>query len=74
MEAPVSICGDIHGQFPDLIEIFQLAGDLPDTNYIFMGDFVDRGIHSVEVFILLMALKCRYPERVTLIRGNHESR
>jgi serine/threonine-protein phosphatase 4 catalytic subunit len=74
VEAPVCICGDIHGQFPDLIEIFYLAGECPDTNYIFMGDFVDRGIHSVEVFVLLMALKCRYPDRVTLIRGNHESR
>jgi len=56
------------------MEIFQLAGEIPDTNYVFMGDFVDRGIHSVEVFILLLALKCRYPERITLIRGNHESR
>lgn len=51
-----------------------MGGDCPKTNYIFMGDFVDRGFHSVETFLLLLALKVRYQDRITLIRGNHESR
>ena len=51
-----------------------MGGDCPRTNYLFMGDFVDRGFYSVETFLLLLALKVRYPDRITLIRGNHESR
>ena len=51
-----------------------MGGECPATNYLFLGDFVDRGFYSVETFLLLLALKVRYPDRITLIRGNHESR
>lgn len=55
-------------------QLFKVGGDCPERNYLFLGDFVDRGYYSVETFLLLLALKVRYPERITLIRGNHESR
>jgi len=74
VEAPVSICGDIHGQFYDVLELFRVGGQLPDNSYIFIGDFVDRGYHSVETIQLLLSLKAKYPGRITLLRGNHESR
>ena len=56
------------------MELLKVGGECPVTNYLFMGDFVDRGFYSVETFLLLLALKVRYPERIMLIRGNHESR
>eukprot|EP00824_Muranothrix_gubernata_P019924 TRINITY_DN40108_c0_g1_i1.p1 TRINITY_DN40108_c0_g1~~TRINITY_DN40108_c0_g1_i1.p1 ORF type:complete len:322 (+),score=60.13 TRINITY_DN40108_c0_g1_i1:118-966(+) len=72
--APVTVCGDIHGQFHDLLELFRTGGEMPDTHYIFMGDFVDRGANSVESFTILLLLKARWPDKITLLRGNHECR
>ena len=59
VNSPVTLCGDIHGQFFDLLQLFKIGGEIPDTNYIFMGDFVDRGYNSVETFELLMCLKIK---------------
>lgn len=57
VDTPVVICGDIHGQFNDLKELFKVGGPIPSTNYLFLGDFVDRGFNSVETFLLLLAFK-----------------
>lgn len=74
VDAPCTIVGDIHGQFLDLLQIFDAMGRAPETNYVFLGDFVDRGSQSLETIQLLVALKIRFPSRVTLLRGNHETR
>ena len=99
VRCPVTVCGDVHGQLHDLIELFKIGGNAPETNYLFMGDYVDRGyysvkmnsykknviffsftyinlhtIYKVETVSLLLCLKVRYPERIHILRGNHESR
>jgi len=74
VSSPVTVVGDIHGQWNDLVELFAIGGSLPDTNYVCLGDYVDRGYYSIETVSLIMCLKVRYPERIHILRGNHESR
>lgn len=74
VQDPAALIGDIHGQFYDFLKVLELAGHPTKNKLIFMGDYVDRGMYSCEVLLLLYSLKVCYPERVILLRGNHECR
>mmetsp|Transcript_21679 Transcript_21679/g.47205 ORF Transcript_21679/g.47205 Transcript_21679/m.47205 type:complete len:306 (-) Transcript_21679:34-951(-) len=72
LEAPLKICGDVHGQYHDLLRIFEYGGFPPESNYIFLGDYVDRGKQSLETITLMFSYKVKFPENFFLLRGNHE--
>ena len=73
ISAPLYICGDIHGQYYDLLRVFDILKYPPKSKFLFLGDYVDRGKQSLECLLLLLCLKIQYPSNIFLLRGNHES-
>lgn len=74
LDEPICVVGDIHGQYADLLNMMSKAGEPGTLNYLFLGDYVDRGIYGIEVCLLLFAIKLNHPKSVLMLRGNHESR
>lgn len=74
LKDPITVVGDIHGQYYDFVKMLEVGGPPGDTQYIFLGDYVDRGSYSIEVLALIYSLKIKYPKRIWMLRGNHECR
>lgn len=72
LDAPMKVAGDIHGQYYDLLRLFEYGGDPKECNYLFLGDYVDRGKNSIECVMLLFTFKAIYPDNFFVLRGNHE--